>query len=184
MAKNPVRRARGAAAAGAGNRSPPAGAARILDGVSITVRELTGADWPRLWPMLRDMGVGDEPAEVHRERFLLLLADPRWALLGAVDDDGLTGYAAAQDHGPHLRSGDAHRTVRLHDLHVRPDRRRRGVGRALLAAVSEWAAGRARHLEWQAHRERAAPFYERLGHRGDPCPQPDYPTFLVDLGPR
>ncbi|MEU8262519.1 GNAT family N-acetyltransferase [Micromonospora sp. NPDC048999] len=152
--------------------------------MTIAVRELTPGDWPRLWPMLRDMGVGDEPAEAHRERFLRLLADPRWALLGATDADGLTGYAAAQDHGPHLRSGDAHRTARLHDLYVRPNRRRHGVGRALLAAVSEWAAGRARYLEWQAHRERAAPFYERLGLRGEPCPQPDYPTFIVDFGPR
>ncbi|TYC25433.1 GNAT family N-acetyltransferase [Micromonospora sp. MP36] len=134
--------------------------------------------------MLRDMGVGDEPAETHRERFLRLLADPRWALLGAVDAAGLTGYAAAQDHGPHLRSGDAHRTARLHDLYVRPDVRRHGVGRALLAAVTRWAAGRVRYLEWQAHRERAAPFYERLGHRGEPCPQPEYPTFIVDLGGR
>ncbi|MBB5112837.1 GNAT superfamily N-acetyltransferase [Micromonospora echinospora] len=95
----------------------------------------------------------------------------------------MIGYAAAQDHGPHLRSGDAHRTVRLHDLYVRPDRRRDGVGRVLFTAVRRWAAGRARHLEWQAHHERAAPFYERLGHRGDPCPQPDHPTFLLDLTP-
>ncbi|MEU2614799.1 hypothetical protein ABZ570_24915 [Micromonospora sp. NPDC007271] len=50
-----------------------------------TVRELTAGDWPWLWPMPRDMGVGDEPAEAHRERFLRLLADPRWALLCAAD---------------------------------------------------------------------------------------------------
>lgn len=149
-----------------------------------TVRGLAAEDWPALWPMLCDMGVGADPPEVHRRRFLDLLADPRWALLGAVDPDGLVGYAAAQDHGPHLRSGDEHRTARLHDLYVRPDRRRHGVGAALLAAVSAWAAGRVRHLEWQAHRERAAPFYERLGHRGEACPQPEYPTFLVDFGPR
>ncbi|MEV0427317.1 GNAT family N-acetyltransferase [Micromonospora sp. NPDC050495] len=149
-----------------------------------SVRVLTAADWPALWPMLRDMGVGDEPAEVHRERLGHLLADSRWALLGAVTAGRLAGYAAAQDLGPHLRSGDTHRTARLHDLYVDPRRRRHGVGRALFEAVSRWAAARCRHLEWQAHRERAAPFYERLGHRGDPCPQPDYPTFLLDLGPR
>lgn len=58
------------------------------------------------------------------------------------------------------------------------------MGRALLAAVSDWAAGRVRYLEWQAHRERAAPFYERLGHRGEACPQPEYPTYVLDLGSR
>ncbi len=52
------------------------------------------------------------------------------------------------------------------------------------AAVSDWAAGPVRYLEWQAHHERAAPFYERLGHRGQSCPQPEYPTFILDLGPR
>ncbi|MDW3847110.1 GNAT family N-acetyltransferase [Micromonospora sp. BRA006-A] len=59
--------------------------------------------------------------------------------------------------------------------------RRDGVGRSLFDAVRRWAARRARLLEWQAHHERAAPFYERLGHRGDRCPQPDDPTFLLDL---
>ncbi len=86
--------------------------------MSISVRELRVPDWPALWPMMRDMGVGDEPPQAHRLRFAALLADPRWALLGATGADGLIGYAAAQDHGPHLRSGDAHRTVRLHDLYV------------------------------------------------------------------
>ncbi|SCG60541.1 GNAT family N-acetyltransferase [Micromonospora halophytica] len=149
----------------------------------VTVRALTAADWPALWPMLRDMGVNDQPPEAQRDRYLLLLADPRWAILGAEADGELLGYAAAQDHGPHLRAGDDHRTARLHDLYVSPHRRRGGVGRTLLAAVRDWATGRVRHLEWQAHHERAAPFYECLGHHGDPCPQPDYPTFHLDLRP-
>ena len=62
--------------------------------MSITVRHLRVPDWPALWPMLRDMGVGDEPQQVHRLRFTALLADPRWALLGD-DTPGLAGALAA-----------------------------------------------------------------------------------------
>ncbi|MFG1740139.1 hypothetical protein ACGFLT_19130 [Micromonospora chalcea] len=36
--------------------------------MSISVRELRVPDWPALWPMMRDMGVGDEPPEAHRLR--------------------------------------------------------------------------------------------------------------------
>jgi hypothetical protein len=46
-------------------------------------------------------------------------------------------------------------------------------------AVVEWASPRVRHLQWQAHETRAAPFYERLGYRGSPCPQPDHPEFEI-----
>lgn len=108
--------------------------------MTIQVRALTVGDWTRLWPMLRDMGVSGGPEETHHDRYAHLLTDPRWALLGADSDAGLVGYAAAQDHGPHLRSGDEHRVVRLHDLYVHPGRRRTGVGRALMAAVTTWAA--------------------------------------------
>ena len=131
--------------------------------------------------MLRDMGVNDEHPDRQRDRCAGLMDDPRWVVLGAYVDGELTGYAAVQDYGPHLRAGDDHRVARLHDLYVRPDRRRAGVGRALMAAVSQWAGRRVRHLEWQAHGERAAPFYERLGYRGEACPQPEYPTFQVDF---
>lgn len=117
-------------------------------------------------------------AEV-RQRFETLLADDRWTLLGAFHSRSLIGYAAAQDHGPHLRTGDAHRTARLHDLYVTPPARQCGVGTALLATVVSWASKRVKHLEWQAHHEHAAPFYERLGYRGVPCPQPDHPTFEI-----
>jgi GNAT superfamily N-acetyltransferase len=107
------------------------------------------------------------------------VADPRWVALG-YDDGGLLGYAVVQDYGPHLRAGRRHHG-RLHDLYVDPEHRRTGVGRALMEAVAEWASTRVRHLEWQAHFERAAPFYEQLGHRGEPCPQPEYPTFEIEF---
>lgn len=144
---------------------------------------LTRADWPALRPMLLAMGAA--PGELAaRERFHQLGQDPHWFLVGCRVDGRLLGYAAAQDHGPHLRTGDDHRTARLHDLYVDPSVRGQGLGRALMAAVLDWASTQVRHLEWQAHESRAAPFYARLGYQGEPCPQPEYPTFEIDFGPR
>ncbi|WP_375429677.1 GNAT family N-acetyltransferase [uncultured Friedmanniella sp.] len=149
--------------------------------MDLDTRRLTSADWPQLWPFLLEMGTTGDEIDV-RDRFAALIADPRWLLLGAASPAStLLGYAAAQDHGPHLRHGDLHRTARLHDLFVSRDARRQGVGRALMSTVAEWAAERVRYLEWQAHETRSAPFYERLGHRGEACPQPDYPTFEIDF---
>ncbi|GAB3828259.1 GNAT family N-acetyltransferase [Kribbella italica] len=144
------------------------------------VRRLTPSDWTDLWPLLQGFGTKlpeDEARDVYGE----LLVDPRWAIFGALFEDRLIGYAAAQNYGPHLRAGRRHQG-RLHDLYVEPGARRTGVGRELVAAVVEWAAGEVRWLEWQAHHERAAPFYERLGYRGAACPQPEYPTFEIDFG--
>jgi GNAT superfamily N-acetyltransferase len=151
---------------------------------AMTVRQLTATDWADLWPMLQDFGTGLTEAAAQ-ELYLDLLTDTRWALFGyeesRYDESArLVGYAAVQDYGPHLRAGRRHHG-RLHDLYVWPDQRRLGVGRALVQAVTEWAAERLRYLEWQAHHERSAPFYERLGYRGQPCPQPDYPTFEIDF---
>ncbi|MFF0339452.1 GNAT family N-acetyltransferase [Kribbella sp. NPDC004875] len=145
----------------------------------MSVRELTLGDWEQFWPLVK--GFGTEFGEPEsREYFEELVADPRWVALGYDDGGELIGYAAVQDYGTHLRAGRRHHG-RLHDLYVLPGRRRTGVGRALMAAVAEWASGRVRHLEWQAHHERSAPFYEALGHRGVPCPQPEYPTFEIEF---
>jgi GNAT superfamily N-acetyltransferase len=145
-----------------------------------TIRPLTPADWPAFWPLLKDMGTDDDEVTA-RPRYDELLRDPRWGVLGATDGDLLLGYAAVQDYGPHLRLGDVHRTARMHDLYVHPDHRHRGTGRALMDGAAAWAAARVRYLEWQAGLETSAPFYERLGHHGDPCPQPTHPTFVIDF---
>lgn len=142
------------------------------------VRRLTLDDWDELWPLVQGFGTALSEAET-RPLYEELADDPRWAAFG-YDDGGLVGYAAVQDYGPHLRAGRVHH-ARLHDLYVDPANRRTGVGRALMAAVTTWASTRVRHLEWQAHHERSAPFYEALGHQGAPCPQPDYPTFEIEF---
>lgn len=108
-----------------------------------------------------------------------LLADAAWLIVVAEHRGELRGYAAAQDYGPRLRASTAGRFGRLHDLYVVRDHRRQGIGRKLMDTVESWASGRVAYLHWQAHEERSAPFYERLGYRGDPCPQPNYPEFEI-----
>ncbi|MBO0881773.1 MAG: GNAT family N-acetyltransferase [Mycobacterium sp.] len=148
--------------------------------MTVSTRQLGAADWPAFWPMLHDMGT-DDPEATAQARYDVLIEDPRWAVIGAEDRAGLLGYAAVQDYGPHLRLGDLHRIARLHDLYVRPASRRLGVGTALMNSAKDWAGAHARYLEWQAGQTTSAPFYERLGYRGEPCPQPEYPTFVIDL---
>ncbi len=94
-------------------------------------------------------------------------------------EGAIVGYAMAQGYLPHLRSSDE--TVRLHDLMVVDKYRRRGVGRALFGAVTDWVKARgSRYLEWQSSASGIA-FYESLGLKGDPCPQPEYPFFEMDF---
>ena len=146
--------------------------------MTIHVREATDADWNGLWPLFLGMGTASNEAAA-KSRFDRLSVGGSWLIVVALDDSDYLGYGAAQDYGEHLRAGRDGRAARLHDLFVIESRRRNGVGRALMDAVVEWARVRVSYLQWQAHEERSAPFYERLGYRGDPCPQPDYPEFEI-----
>ena len=146
--------------------------------VKMTTRRSTTTDWPYLWPMLRSMGTAEDE-QVAQATYEGLLQDPQWLIVVAECGDELLGYAAVQDYGPRLRATTAGRFGRLHDVYVVAGRRREGIGHSLMQAVEAWASGRVSYLHWQAHHERSAPFYERLGYRGDPCPQPDYPEFEV-----
>ena len=146
----------------------------------VSTRLLMPLDWPRLWPLLKGMG-GQDSEDLAHSTFLDLLKDDRWLLLAADVDGILVGYAAAQDFGPRLRASVSGRVARLHDLFVDPGLRRTGVGRALMHGVTTWAGNRVSYLQWQAHETSAAPFYERIGHRGSPCPQPDFPEFEIDF---
>jgi GNAT superfamily N-acetyltransferase len=147
-------------------------------GMTACVRQARSHDWPELWPLLVGMGARDGE-ESSRERFVRLTSNPFWLIVVASDEGRLIGYAAAQDYGDHLRGGKEGRVARLHDVYVSPGRRSAGVGRQLMEAVVGWASSRVRFLHWQAHERRSAPFYERLGYRGEPCPQPDYPEFEI-----
>ncbi len=144
------------------------------------IRPATPADWDTLLPLLR--GMGSQADERARQRFALLACRDDHYLPIANADEELVGYGWVQDYGPHLRSGD--RTARLHDLFVAPDHRRRGVGALLFDAMKTWAERRdVRYLEWQASHA-ALPFYAHVGYQGDPCPQPEFPSFEIDFAAR
>ena len=144
------------------------------------VEQVPPADWIDWWPLMKAMG-SDDSAIRAVPRFEAMAHDPHWCVLGAWTDGRRSGYAAVQDLGTHIRHGDAHRMARLHDLFVDEEFRGRGIGRALMEAVIDWARTRVRYLEWQAGAETSAPFYEHLGYRGLAYPQPDHPTFDLDL---
>jgi GNAT superfamily N-acetyltransferase len=148
--------------------------------MGVSVRAARRDDWAQMWPLLVGMGGvrGDEEEQTHT-RFLRLADDPAWLIIVADDGQRLDGYAAAQDYGDHLRAGKQGRVARLHDVYVVPTSRNAGVGRLLMDAVVKWAATRVRYLQWQAHESRSAPFYQKLGYQGQPCPQPDYPEFEI-----
>ncbi|MBW6397959.1 GNAT family N-acetyltransferase [Roseomonas sp. HJA6] len=82
-------------------------------------------------------------------------------------DGTLVGYATG--HATY-ETGHAEKGVYVGDLYVAPDHRRRGIARALLAALARagHAAG-ARHLWLTAQETNTAAhaFYRRLGSKGE-----------------
>jgi GNAT superfamily N-acetyltransferase len=111
------------------------------------VREATVDDTPALlamWSELRDMGGRIErlmpgpDAEGLRERLAWVATDPSSRVLVAiVDDDEVAGMTLLTE-SPYAPLFEQ-RAVHAHYLHVRDGFRRRGVGKALLAAAVAYA---------------------------------------------
>ena len=147
------------------------------------IRPLEPRDFAQTLPLLLEMKHVHDEGAVLEARFVEFCSSEFHGLLGAELGGVLVGYASVQDYGPHLRAGNKYRIVRMHDLFVLESHRRQGVAKALLEAVQDWCQARPiRYLEWQAGGE-ALGFYERLGYKGEPCPQPDFPSFEVDFSP-
>ena len=138
---------------------------------------------PALRPMLLDMGFVEDEVALEM-RFPAFCAREDFALLVAEDTEGrLLGYAAVHDYGPHLRSGDSHRTAKLDDLYTIPDARKQGVARLLMRAVEDWARARPlRYVFWYANDHSAARAYERMGSRSADARQEGDRFFETDLG--
>ena len=150
--------------------------------MTFTVRPLIPTDYEQVRPMLIDMGfVEDESALA--ERYPVFCTRPEYALLGAFESETLLGYAGLHDYGPHLRSGNTHRTAKLDDLYTAPHARRRGVGKTLMQAAEAWGrARRLRYIFWYANVREATPAYVGMGYAAGEEVQEGFRFFEIDVG--
>lgn len=113
---------------------------------SITVRDARAEDVPALlvmWDELRELGRGIEritpipDADALLERLDMVDSDPQSRVLVAILDDEVVGVVllTATAYAPLFEQ----RAVHANYLHVREGYRKRGVGRALLAAAVSFA---------------------------------------------
>ena len=130
--------------------------------MSVAVRRATVGDAPRIAEL---SGVLGYPVEhgVMAERLAHLVGRDDNAVFAAVDGERVVAWI----HGAEHELLEVGRLCEILGLVVDPSVRRVGAGRALIAAVEEWAAlrgvtqvsVRSNVLRLESH-----PFYERLGY--------------------
>jgi putative acetyltransferase len=125
--------------------------------MSITVREFTLGDYPQayaLWKIAEGIGLSEADEREHIARYLA--RNPGQSFV-AVEDGVLVGA---------VLSGNDGRRGFLHHLAVAPDRRRGGIGRALvkrsLAALAEQGMRKC-HIFVIAANEEGKRFWRRVG---------------------
>lgn len=112
-----------------------------------------------------------EPTEHFTEQVFLrdgFGAQPEFRVFVAEAEGSLVGYALAKDA---YESFYAAKGVYLSDLYVAGSARRRGVERALVAAVAREARGQGRSYLWWVAKPwntQAAAFYAKIGARREP----------------
>jgi aminoglycoside 6'-N-acetyltransferase I len=106
------------------------------------VRPAIEADFEAWAAMRRKLWSDIDPDELEAEFAGLLAEEPPYlAFVAELDDGRLAGFAEASVRSV-AEGGPDGPAAYLEGIWVEPDQRRRGVARALLAAVEDWARGR------------------------------------------
>ena len=134
--------------------------ARAIEPVDTSDVVLLGVDdLPEVRAFLLDEAYGEDETE---SRFFEPYMIERWPFAAVREGGCLVGVG-----GVHALS-DRYRVAVLGNIATRPDRRRRGVARAVTARLCQALRGRVEHLGLNVHTSNipAIRCYERLGFRG------------------
>jgi GNAT superfamily N-acetyltransferase len=125
------------------------------------VRRANAHDLDSLFVLLEQFTTSFKAERASFERSLSHLLDDDSAWLAVAECDGeIVGYCLGFDHYTLYANG---RVSWVEEITVEEGSRRRGIGRALMAAFEVWAQSRGSRLVALATR-RAAPFYKALGY--------------------
>jgi GNAT superfamily N-acetyltransferase len=130
----------------------------------ISISKLEPSDrgvWEALFRAYIDFYQQVEPPEMYDRAWREFQTDTRMHALGARLDGRLVGFTHFLVH-PHTSGPDV---CYLEDLFTTPDARGKGVARALIAAVTDWAQARGcRRVYWhtQASNNTARHLYDRV----------------------
>lgn len=131
-----------------------------MAGQGLTVRPAETADADAVFALLRGFAVSYKPDRRAFDANLPeLLAGDHQALLVAVEDGRVAGYAMASAPLTLYANGPV---AELLELVVDKPLRRRGIGRVLVEAVMTWARERS-CAELNVPTRRAGDYYRRLG---------------------
>jgi GNAT superfamily N-acetyltransferase len=133
----------------------------------VQIREFTAADWPQVWPIIRDVVRAQDtfpydPAMTAEEAHDVWVEAPPGLTVVAADADRVLGTAKM---GPNRAGPGAHASTA--SFMVAGDARGRGVGTALCRFALDWArehgyAGMQFNAVAESNRAAVA-IYERLG---------------------
>lgn len=128
----------------------------------VVVRRAGPPDGPAIFLLARAFATSFAVEQPAFERaFAELLTQPD-ALLAVAEADGeIAGYVLGFDHVTFFANG---RVAWVEEIMVGNSFRRRGLGRLLMGAFEQWAAGRDAKMIALATR-RAADFYRALGYQ-------------------
>ena len=130
--------------------------------MTFTIRPGTESDVPAMAPIIADWGYPSDEASIRGRLARLNRSPDDVVYVAQASDGGIAGWIHASAHH-NLASASF---CEISGLAVDRGYRKLGVGRALVASVTEWAKlrGLARiQVHSNVIRPEAHPFYERLG---------------------